>query len=713
MGDVEMPLPEAAGEPEKPAGDKVDFTADDEVDFTADDAADGSWGLDEAVAVETVEQEVKKEVEEEKKDDPSEPEKPKSEEPEVSYDCELCKATFKGQTQELHEKLPKHQKMLSRLKKYGTTEVTPEMHTFHCYICGTISNSPDQLQIHKRGTKHKTRCQNLNIDPELTKAPAIVVGKGAGTATLLGESLSCNVCKVTASSIQQLNQHLSGKKHKDRIRQLHGGGGQGSQDASKKEPPGQQQHARNDGTAASHAFQSGAPKPKSITQAGKQASKRVHDADVGPEVLAAKKRAPGVQPDAANDAVKAVMPFYCDTCSIYLNSSFQLNEHIKGKVHLDRLKQNEQRAGGLKTAQADGSGAPGADVKKPAKKQTQPMACKVCKLTLNSPQQYTQHITSKKHQMRAAGGDGRRPSPRFLGQRGNAPFRKNFGAFQPRGRGLGPRGPSVGFRPRAPSMTAGPQASSMAAMGPRPRVPNATVIPRAPGTSMRLHRPGMNARPQGPGMATAMRPRVSRMEQRSEGLSDFEPSHQFSSSRRAFSHATRQDYVDAAVTSQGYDDGGYEDSSYDQAYDRKERSYRQSDDRDYGGVDYLEPSYGEHEYGDRGYAKAEPDETFGGRNADDEGYGPATFRGLHQELYSEDSEGFASASRSSKIETYGERRRDVERDEPMFARYGGRPLTEHYDERPPIGHYDERSPMAREGTWEPCVSRLRRPLVDF
>ncbi|XP_064473596.1 uncharacterized protein LOC135388157 isoform X2 [Ornithodoros turicata] len=387
--------------PTAPSTDQLDEkTSPVVVDFTADDEEAASWEND-APVVESVE------TDDDKGETKGDGTPAATDEEEVSFDCELCKGTFKGQNEEAHEKTAKHQKMLTRLKKYGTTEVTAEMHTIHCHICGTISNSQNQLQIHKKGNKHRTRCQNLGIDPELTEVPANVPAKQAGGQPAL--SLTCNVCKVVASSIHQLNQHLAGKKHKEKMRLRNGG-----QDTMQKQPPGKKletefdafQRAWNDkekswthstdGAAPGLALQSGPTNQQKAAQDGRPGNKRGPTTNIAAEAPAAKRQAPGT---AGAEALGGVEMFHCMTCDIFLNSQFQMNEHMNGKVHAEKVKNPSKKVSAGSPQDAAAGGDTGDTTAKPAKKQTQPLLCKECKLTLNSQQQYDQHINSKKHQM--------------------------------------------------------------------------------------------------------------------------------------------------------------------------------------------------------------------------------------------------------------------------------------------------------------------------
>lgn len=150
----------------------------------------------------------------------------------ASYTCDMCKETFE-ETEEEHLKGRKHLKLLERLEKFGTLEaVAAEFQASVCYLCDVTAVSKSQMAMHVKGAKHKLRCANLRLPPSAldlpgtnraAKSPTKAESKSAGPPdpnAVMPERPVCDVCNITLSSVHQLVQHLSGRRHKEIVNAL-------------------------------------------------------------------------------------------------------------------------------------------------------------------------------------------------------------------------------------------------------------------------------------------------------------------------------------------------------------------------------------------------------------------------------------------------------------------------------------------------------------
>lgn len=130
-------------------------------------------------------------------------------------------------------------------------------------------------------------------------------------------------------------------------------------------------------------------------------------------------------------SVPAERKFFCDICKVGATSQPQLDMHLKGKSHAAKVQKQQQTldgtaivaselaavAGKKRTAAAAASGgeekaknggsAPSSAQKKDFSANRTPSGqyyCPACNSTLNSENQFEQHILSKKHKYKVATG---------------------------------------------------------------------------------------------------------------------------------------------------------------------------------------------------------------------------------------------------------------------------------------------------------------------
>ncbi|XP_038870158.1 zinc finger protein 385B-like [Salvelinus namaycush] len=109
------------------------------------------------------------------------------------------------------------------------TQPTPESEEekakklLYCSLCKVAVNSLSQLEAHNTGSKHKTMLEARNGAGPIKAYPrpgsklkvqATTVLKGSG---LQNKTFYCEICDVHVNSEIQLKQHISSRRHKDRV----------------------------------------------------------------------------------------------------------------------------------------------------------------------------------------------------------------------------------------------------------------------------------------------------------------------------------------------------------------------------------------------------------------------------------------------------------------------------------------------------------------
>ncbi|XP_059356498.1 zinc finger protein 385B isoform X1 [Carassius carassius] len=93
----------------------------------------------------------------------------------------------------------------------------------YCSLCKVAVNSLSQLEAHNTGSKHKTMLEARNGAGPIKAYPrpgsklkvqATQLNKGSG---LQNKTFHCEICDVHVNSEIQLKQHISSRRHKDRV----------------------------------------------------------------------------------------------------------------------------------------------------------------------------------------------------------------------------------------------------------------------------------------------------------------------------------------------------------------------------------------------------------------------------------------------------------------------------------------------------------------
>lgn len=160
--------------------------------------------------------------------------------------CELCSLDFTSQIPyDMHIRGSKHAKKLKAKtalsavqSQVDNTSVKSQdgEKSFFCELCNVKANSSLQLQTHLDGSKHKNKLQPKESKEaipqevgEKSEANTPVNGKTNGSLVRslpsdFGEpqpsklaKFACDVCNVSVNSEIQLQQHLTSKKHQNKL----------------------------------------------------------------------------------------------------------------------------------------------------------------------------------------------------------------------------------------------------------------------------------------------------------------------------------------------------------------------------------------------------------------------------------------------------------------------------------------------------------------
>lgn len=147
--------------------------------------------------------------------------------PRVSVRCEICNIDFTSDIPyQMHLAGAKH------MKKVKSKEVLESMETqgqvpqakdnyYYCEHCQVMANSSQQLQMHLDGTKHKNKMRKLNESDEnkTEETPkSDEVTEDAGPKPAKMSKFYCDVCSLALNSEIQLTQHLASKKHEAKVK---------------------------------------------------------------------------------------------------------------------------------------------------------------------------------------------------------------------------------------------------------------------------------------------------------------------------------------------------------------------------------------------------------------------------------------------------------------------------------------------------------------
>ncbi|XP_046990099.1 zinc finger protein 346-like isoform X1 [Schistocerca americana] len=171
-----------------------------------------------------------------------------------------------------------------------------------CEICGLEFSGMVVLETHLAGAKHAKKVKSQEILKQL---------QSSGQTFTRDEKtriLRCEVCDVVVNSSQQLQTHLAGNKHKQKV--------------LKKGIT----NAGNSSTLSNTSISSAANNGGGVSSEENKGAVRNVEFKIPPGVHKL--------PDGTRSKVNK---YYCDTCSVSLNSEIQLEQHLSSRKHKDRL----------------------------------------------------------------------------------------------------------------------------------------------------------------------------------------------------------------------------------------------------------------------------------------------------------------------------------------------------------------------------------------
>ncbi|KAM4627004.1 zinc finger protein 385B [Discoglossus pictus] len=91
----------------------------------------------------------------------------------------------------------------------------------YCSLCKVAVNSLSQLEAHNTGSKHKTMLEARNGAGPIKSYPRsgsrLKILNGSKGSGLQNKTFHCEICDVHVNSEIQLKQHISSRRHKDRV----------------------------------------------------------------------------------------------------------------------------------------------------------------------------------------------------------------------------------------------------------------------------------------------------------------------------------------------------------------------------------------------------------------------------------------------------------------------------------------------------------------
>uniref|UniRef100_A0A8C6XPH6 Zinc finger protein 385C n=1 Tax=Naja naja TaxID=35670 RepID=A0A8C6XPH6_NAJNA len=94
----------------------------------------------------------------------------------------------------------------------------------YCPTCKVTVNSASQLEAHNSGAKHKLMLEGQTVLPRRSRGKVLSrVGHkpkrigSKGSLNIQNKAFQCQVCEIFVNSETQLKQHMSSRRHKDRL----------------------------------------------------------------------------------------------------------------------------------------------------------------------------------------------------------------------------------------------------------------------------------------------------------------------------------------------------------------------------------------------------------------------------------------------------------------------------------------------------------------
>lgn len=207
----------------------------------------------------------------------------------------------------------------------------------YCDICKITCNTQEMYNKHVSGKKHNKNIKNLSAgDRPIEFVPARSTSPGTQALCTNDNDkkfVCCDLCKITCNTLEMYNNHVSGKKHNKKIKNLTMGDKPIQFVPATSTSPETQTPTTNDNDQE-HVPSSSQMEPKPKTKS-KSASK---------DDIETKKRKV-LESGAKDDAVKV-----CNLCNIVCNGPKVFEYHCMGQKHRSMIKKQEENLGGSAVA---------------------------------------------------------------------------------------------------------------------------------------------------------------------------------------------------------------------------------------------------------------------------------------------------------------------------------------------------------------------------
>lgn len=268
---------------------------------------------------------------------------------------------------------------------------------FTCECCKITVNSLQQLEAHKSGNKHQTKVAQMDPNnPMETDDDSAVGGDNSQNAFDKKTVYTCTYCNVTVNSLQQLEGHKSGSKHQAKVQA--GGGGE-----PPSKPMEMDEHMVGGGDMNNLSLATFDKKAVFTCEYCKITVNSLHQLEAhknGNKHQAKVSQIDPNKPMENNNLAGLSLPFdkkgvfTCECCHVTVNSLQQLEAHKIGGKHQAKIQQLDP------SQQMDVNFVTAINnLKLPVSSEAkQSFTCVYCNISVNSLQQLEAHMSGSKHQ---------------------------------------------------------------------------------------------------------------------------------------------------------------------------------------------------------------------------------------------------------------------------------------------------------------------------
>jgi len=306
------------------------------------------------------------------------------------YWCEICKLVCKNDEISInhhnagtkHVKKEAGQQMLLKLsQEYDCFEHDPESGTLRCVICNIVATSPQLLEAHFNGSKHKSKVDghttNGNANADVKPAAAAATAAAPTPAAGVEGGYWCEICKLHGRTTAVLiATHMAGTKHKKKL---------ASYELLQKLR--QQEDCFVQDPVSSVL--------KCLVCSLEMATPQQLEAHLAGAKHRSKAQGTAGATGAAENAGEEVTTdgYWCQVCKLSgTHTPMSVAAHMQGAKHLRKVAGNDLLQKLKETTDCfDHDEATGM------------LKCKVCNIEVNTPQLLEVHLSGSKHKMRVEG----------------------------------------------------------------------------------------------------------------------------------------------------------------------------------------------------------------------------------------------------------------------------------------------------------------------